>query len=153
MKRGYSSLVAALLLGALSACETTSVAELGLDPASLPADVRIVEPAADVPAEFAAFAGVWDGRWGYELDSALAVQRVTAEGDVTAIYSWGDSAGNFDAGRVRRDGYIRDGTLHLNRFGNGARARFELQDDGTLRGTYIRGARVSKGTFRKRSEI
>lgn len=134
----------------LAACETTSSVQLGPGRAPLLDDVGIAQPTDDVPAELAAFVGVWDGRWETRLDSSLAVQRVTAEGEATVTYAWGDSRGNFDAGRVRRAGQIKDGTLYLDRFGNGARARFHMRDNGMLRATYVDGARSWKGNFRRR---
>jgi hypothetical protein len=57
-------------------------------PVPMPADLRIVPPAADIPPERAAFSGVWVGRWDNFLDTALAIKEITSSG-VSAVYAWG----------------------------------------------------------------
>ncbi|MDR7550090.1 MAG: hypothetical protein QN131_09170 [Armatimonadota bacterium] len=57
-------------------------------PVPLPANLRIQRPGADVPANRAAFSGVWVGKWDNALDTALTVAEFTPLG-VTAVYSWG----------------------------------------------------------------
>lgn len=57
-------------------------------PVPIPANLRIVPPSPEIPTDRAAFSGVWAGRWGNVLDTALAVQEITASG-VSAVYSWG----------------------------------------------------------------
>lgn len=147
-KRTILALPALLALAMLVGCETTQTARA---PAALPADVEIATPGDEVPADVAAFLGVWEGQWGSGLDGKLAVKSVTADGDATAIYAWGDSPGNFEAGRAEVKGEIRNGRLVLAEFPSGARAAYELQTDGTLEGTYTRedGA-VFDGLFFKR---
>lgn len=60
----------------------------------LPDDVRLVPPAADVPADVARFAGAWSGGWtdrkGNEAQcSMLVVEEVFANGYARSIYSIG----------------------------------------------------------------
>ena len=96
-----------------------------LEPASLPPNPGIVTPGADVPAESAAFSGVWAGTWGSDLDGKLAVQTIQPDGKVRAIYAWGDhSGGRFTAGSTEASGQINDGTLTLDTFGNGANVSY-----------------------------
>jgi len=42
----------------------------------LPADVRIVPPSTEVPKEFAAFSGKWQGVWDQTLDHILVVEEI-----------------------------------------------------------------------------
>ncbi len=57
-------------------------------PVPMPGDLRIIPPSSDIPANRAAFSGVWVGKWEGFLDTALAVQEITPSG-VAAVYSWG----------------------------------------------------------------
>ena len=116
--------------------------------ATIPPETVVTAPAADVPANYAAFSGTWGGTWGTSLDGKLAVMEVAANGSVEAIYAWGDSPGDFEAGHRRRDGVIEGDTLTLETFGNGAVASYVLAN-GVLEGKYDRGGNVTRGTFRR----
>ena len=138
----------------LTACETTQMAQSEPAPATLPANLQIAAPSDDVPDDVAAFAGVWEGDWGGDLEGKLAVRRVTADGDATAVYAWGDGSGGLEAGRTVVDGQIQDGTLVLEEFPSGAQAVYDMQDDGTLEGTYTNAeGRPTRGLFFKRGDI
>lgn len=135
--------VGGLLLTACDAMGPTS-----FDEATLPADLRIAPPAADVPAAYAAFSGVWVGTWDDGMASKLAVQRVDAEGEVFTVYAWGDAPWGTAGGRTTAIGRIEGSTLRLEPLGNGARAAFERRDDGTLDGRFVRAdGRVHTGVF------
>lgn len=58
--------------------------------ARLPSDLALATPAAGVPSEIAAFAGVWGGdRWDGVLPHTLAVERVAADGSADVVYALG----------------------------------------------------------------
>jgi predicted dienelactone hydrolase len=58
--------------------------------ARLPDDLTLVPPAADVPPDIAAFAGVWGGdRWDGVLPHTLAVERVQPDGTANIVYALG----------------------------------------------------------------
>lgn len=121
-----------------------------LRPATIPASAVIEQPAQNVPAEYAAFSGIWVGTWGGVLDGKLAVQTITADGDASGIYAWGDRQGSFRAGTHDFAGNINDGVLRLDTFRNGAIVTYLFRDDGALDGTYSRSGTVSKGVFVRR---
>jgi hypothetical protein len=136
MRSGFIASACGGIALVLTACETMQMAQSEPAPAALPADVEIAAPGDDVPADVAAFLGVWEGDWGGRLDGKLAVERVTADGEAHAIYAWGGGVDGLEAGRADAEGTISDGQLVLDEFPSGARAVYELQDDGTLEGTY-----------------
>lgn len=47
--------------------------------APLPSTFNIVPPSSDIPAEIAAFSGVWEGRWNGWNDTILVVERIDNE--------------------------------------------------------------------------
>src|ERR1700761_4838431 len=56
----------------------------------LPTDLSIKSPAADVPAEDAAFSGAWgDGAWDGSTPTALVVEQVNENGAAKVIYARG----------------------------------------------------------------
>jgi hypothetical protein len=63
------------------------------DETPLPPDVRLIAPAADVPAAFARFAGVWVGPWketgGDTVCATLVVEEVLPSGHARLVYSHG----------------------------------------------------------------
>ena len=71
-------------------------------------------------------------------------------GSVDTIYAWGDCASsNISAGWSEHKGQVTGNTLALERFGNGAIAAYEMQPDGSLKGTYTRDGNITRGTFRR----
>lgn len=119
-------------------------------PATISSSTEIVPPTSSVPSEYAAFSGIWAGAWDGALDSKLAVQRVEKDGEVSTVYAWGDHPqGRFSAGTASRKGQIENSVLVLDRFDNGAVAKFEMRDDGTLDATYNLDGNISEGTFTK----
>ena len=117
-------------------------------PASLPETLTVTPPTAAVPAEFAAFSGVWRGRWGSCLDGALAVHTIRPDRSVDTVYAWGDCAQyNTSAGSTEQEGQIVGNVLTLKTFSTGAQASYELVPDGTLAGTYRRDGNITRGVF------
>ena len=135
----------AAVMFAVSGCLSTELRQ-----ATIPASAVIEQPAPNVPAEYAAFSGIWEGSWGSDLDGKLAVQTISGDGNVTGIYAWGDHArGRFSAGNGEFAGKIRNGVLRLNTFSNGANVYYRLRDDDALDGTYTLRGVDTKGVFAK----
>jgi len=79
-----------------------------------PGDVALAAPRPDVPAEIAAFAGIWGGdRWdGGAVPVGLAVENVTAGGAATIVYAWGaDRELHRPHGSIRLRGRVVGGHL------------------------------------------
>jgi len=83
--------------------------------ARLPDNLTLAPPAADVPPEIAAFAGVWGGdRWDGVLPHTLAVERVQPDGTANIIYALGmDRTAQLPQSAKRLTGKIADGHLRL----------------------------------------
>lgn len=143
--KSYTLLISLMLLASLTACQTT-----GSDPspATIPSGTEMVEPADDVPEEYAAFFGVWSGKWDDVLDGKLAVRKVDPEGKVSVVYAWGDHPrGNFSSGSVTERAEIVNGVLTVRVGSRGAVATFEMRDDGSLKATWSRGGDPSHARF------
>jgi hypothetical protein len=74
----------------------------------IPRDVRVVPPAADVPATIARFSGTWAGTWSFDRDSetlcaALIVEEILPNGYARVVYSHGTWAPH----RIRQPGFYR----------------------------------------------
>jgi len=64
-----------------------------IDPAPLPADLKIVPPDKNaVPEKLAEFSGIWEGNWTYLPNrmqlAAIAVEKIGKE-QALVLYSWG----------------------------------------------------------------
>ena len=134
-------IVAAAVL--LAGCQSTPPAPAVIDPA-----IVITAPAADVPAEFAAFSGVWGGTWGPELDGKLAVHTISKEGQAIVYYAVGDLPGFFKAQGSEHEGQITGQTLVVP-LNEGIKATYTVQPDGTLAGVYNRQGNITRGMFTK----
>ena len=139
------SVLALTLVAITAACEPAAIR-----PAEIAASTKIVAPAESVPAEYAAFSGLWTGSWGGCLDGKLAVQTIDAGGKATVVYAWGDHCkGRFKRGTTSVNGQINNGVLSLERFRNNAKVTYTLRDDGALGGAYDLNGDVSRGIFTK----
>ncbi len=79
-----------------SSCPEPSVAQQSVLvdvalPVPMPSGLRITPPGASIPANRAAFSGVWVGKWDNQLDIALAIREITPIG-VAAVYGWGTAS-------------------------------------------------------------
>jgi hypothetical protein len=78
----------------------------------VPVAYTIKPPAADVPADLAAFSGTWFGAWNYGMCAALVVESIRADGTATVIYVNGaHAADGFKAGSMRFAAIVRGGHL------------------------------------------
>jgi dienelactone hydrolase len=109
----------------------------------LPPDVAVTPPGPEVPEAFARFSGAWGrGAWGGVLPHVLVVERVTAGGEVMAVYAFGEAAEpQVPAGYVRVAGRIdEEGALVLPLARGRGVAEYRLAGD-RLRGVYVAGGR------------
>ena len=104
-------------------------------PVPLPADLQIIPPGPDVPAERAAFSGVWSGRWEGTLDTALVVQQI-AQPEVSTVYAWGvaPSWNIHRAGWVRARARFAGSELHVQ---TSVLIIYRMQPDGRLSGEFL----------------
>jgi len=102
----------------------------------LPSDLRVIRPAADAPARWARFSGVWSGTWmGSNRPGALIVEEVGPR-DAIVVYSLGAS-GDRPPPPVwfRRKASIQDDRLVVPLF-HDERVVYARGDDGGLVGTW-----------------
>src|SRR4051794_20816220 len=71
-----------------------ALADRLIDGVALPDDLNVATAPDGMPAfaqQFAQqFLGAWVGRWSSGLKHILVVDRIQADGSVSAIYAWGD---------------------------------------------------------------
>ncbi len=103
--RRLASAIAGTLL--CLAITTAAAARDCRDETPLPADVRLIAPAADVPAAIARFAGVWVGPWkeagGDGVCATLVVEEVLPSGHARLVYSHG----TWEPLQIRFPGYFQ----------------------------------------------
>jgi hypothetical protein len=109
----------------------------------LPADVRLVAPATDLPAAIARFGGTWLGTWTFGSDrdtlcAALVVEEVLGNGYARVVYGHGTWAPHEvrQPGFYRATGKIVDGVLSFTLPVPGRPAFVYRFTDGALSGTY-----------------
>ncbi|MBT6426155.1 MAG: hypothetical protein HOK30_00710 [Rhodospirillaceae bacterium] len=110
LSRFLSGVLGLLLLTAFTVT-TTEVVALGNCDDKLPDDILIIPPKPEVPAELAAWSGIWHGKWGGTLCSSLAIELIEENGNVRFVYSWGRLESSFDPGFMASKGKIVDNEL------------------------------------------
>ena len=128
MKAAIPLILSAALI---AACQTTG----GFQPAPLPSNVAIEQPAADIAPEFATYSGTWRGKWGGSLDTYLVVEDVDPP-TADVIYAWGTNRNVERPGWMRRTGRFNDNELVVL-LGPGVTTTFEMESDGTISAEYI----------------
>lgn len=140
-------LLASVIAGTLLclALATAATARDCRDETPFPPDVRLIAPAADVPAAIARFAGVWVGPWkeagADTLCATLVVEEVLPSGHARVVYShgtWGPLQIRFP-GYFQAAGRIVDGELRFVLPVIGRPPMAYRFTDGALAGTF-RGA-------------
>ena len=95
------ALFAILLTAIMSQAEARRFTEI-----PLPDNIRLEQPAGEMPQELAVFYGVWEGKWGRSLSSIVIITHINPSTDeVKGIYGWGKGR-NFDAGSTSFTGKI-----------------------------------------------
>jgi len=144
---------AIIFLSSLSFIPSVSAVECssyggGAAPAPLSSATTIEQPAASTPNKFAKYSGFWIGCWGSN-EGRLAVRSVSESGKVKVLYSWGEY-GLTKAGTLETKGAIKNEVLKLRRFSNGARAEYQMGDNGVLIGRYkTKDGHITRGYFRR----
>jgi hypothetical protein len=109
---------------------------------------NIAAPAADVPANFRAFSGVWVGSWSNQLCSVLIVENIAKDGTVQTKYAWGSNAmWGLAAGVTAWPGKIVNGVLTLRQPTRSA--EFRAVNPNELAGTFTQN-RQDTGSFKRR---
>lgn len=113
---------------------TVGIAQVDLQlPVPMPSDLRIVAPSSAVPPDRAGLSGVWVGKWDNVLDTALAVEEVTQEGIVRAVYAWGVAP----TWNISRAGWTRaQGGFGLGIATPAAPVAYWMRSDGRLDGIF-----------------
>ena len=115
----------------------TALAACGKEgrPAKVPDNFTSAAGAAQIPAAYSAFAGVWSGKWFECLPAKLAVLSVTEGGTVQAYYSWGDCRQlGYDQNGGLCTGLIDGKILRMEQPFGDAKMSFTLEEDGGLTG-------------------
>jgi len=115
-------------------------------PTPIPANVKVIPPAQEIPANIAVFSGIWYGTWDNGRLATLVVERIGPRSaqdagpgmEAIAIYSWGPLKDS--AGWRRYVGKIEPGKLECFDQEREVFITFLLSQDGqTLEGTWQRG--------------
>jgi len=142
MIRLFAILTAVLLV---SACEAPKPRG-----ALIPKTAMVTAPGPEVPSEYAAFSGVWDGMWADCLPGKLIVTDVDATGAMKGVYSFGDcEKWKVKQGSTPVTGQIEGNQLMLEKLPNGAAVSYRLEADGGLIGSYAQAGETTLGAFRK----
>lgn len=104
---------------------------------------KIEKPAADVPADAAAFLGVWkNGAWGGHWCHDLYITQVSADGTVVLLDAYGPyREANIEATVFKRRGKVKDGLLTFTSQG-GSPVEYRIVD-----GFLVGERRGTLGTF------
>jgi hypothetical protein len=105
-------------------------------------------PAAGAPPDASDLPGVWVGDWDRMLCSALVVESVSAQGDVTAWYVYGryPQWNISQPGKYHMTGKLSGKTIV---FKGRSETDYSIVDAHTLNGTYSNSSGQYKGTFKK----
>ena len=117
----------------------------------LPADAKIITPSLKLPKTLQSFSGKWFGVWDGVLDHILAVEKINANLEVNAIYSWG-VAYQWDinqAGWQRYNGKFVKQKLILADENNNVKITYQLSSDSTLVASYERPGIISRTILTK----
>jgi pimeloyl-ACP methyl ester carboxylesterase len=136
------------LIGFMLGAGPLSAADRLVDGVPLPGDAKAAKVAETDPPELRQWAGAWVGAWDGRLKHVLLVESVTADGLARVVYAIGD---NPQFG-IRRGWSRHEATLSKRRLtlsGAGFSATYDLDDQGGLNATYIRGKIVSHAVMTK----
>jgi hypothetical protein len=139
---GTVALALSMFVAGRAAAESMSACEQTIQ-------YTVAAPAADVPANIAAFSGVWVGDWSKQLCGVLIVESIAKDGTVNAKYVWGSNPGWGIAkpGFSQWTGKITNGALKLPPNRAGIYVDYTMKSPSDLAGVY--NGRTP-GTFTKR---
>ena len=110
-----------------------------------PEDTQISKPGPDVPDSLARFSGKWVGASDGILDHMLAVENISADGKVEAIYAWGVAYiwGLNNPGWARYKGEFHGSKLVLTAPNGILTISYEIRSDGSMDSWYRRPGIIS----------
>jgi hypothetical protein len=115
----------------------------------MPSDLRIVPPAPDVPANQAAYSGIWLGKWDDIQDTALAIAEIGG-GRIRGVYAWGSAPAWSvnQSGSRWVQGVFAGGNLRVDIPPVGS-ATYRIFSEGVLEGALSVGQFTNRTTLRK----
>lgn len=116
------------------------------------ASLKPVETISSLPKSFH---GRWEGLWGGNMPHVLVVEQVKSDVEAVAVYATQDPPGeNFWSGGWNRVNASIDGNALRVTLRNGAKAWYEMQSDGSLKGSYQRstGAQIFSASMKRQTE-
>lgn len=120
-----------------------------IQPTPLPETLNIVPPGSDVPAEIAAFSGIWEGIWNNGRSATIAIEEINPP-EVIAIYSWGFMNWRHgEAGWARYMARVEKNSIIIER---DARRKITatLLENGEMRAVYKKRSEILIGIFKKK---
>ena len=110
-----------------------------------PEDTQISKPGPDVPDSLARYSGKWVGASDGILEHMLAVENISADGKVEAIYAWGVAYiwGINSPGWARYKGEFQGSKLVLTAPDGMLTISYEIKPDGSMDSWYKRPGIIS----------
>jgi pimeloyl-ACP methyl ester carboxylesterase len=119
-----------------------------VDGVPLPEDAKAATVVERDPTGFRPWAGAWVGAWGGTLKHVLLVESVSTGGLARVVYAIGDNPWL----GIRRGWWRNEATVSGRRLtisGSRVSATYDLNDQGGLNATYIRGQIVNHAAMTK----
>ena len=105
---------------------------------------------ATIPAEYAAFEGVWVGKVDGVMDATFDIRSVRSDGKVFGTYKHGAwPTYGIEPGSTRISGSIVRDLLTLKKFSNGGQWTLVLRDDGAVDATFNSSTGASYARLQK----
>lgn len=117
--------------------------------------IASVKPIETINSLSKSFHGRWEGVWGGSMPHILVVEQVKSDAEAVAVYATQDPPGeNFWSGGWNRVNATIDGNALRVTLRNGAKAWYEMQSDGSLKGSYQRNtnAQVFSASMKRQPE-
>ena len=121
----------------------------------LPEDMKVTQPSSDVPPDWAAFSGTWEGAWktkqgGLGAPMMYVVERIYPDGTAIIVYSWANySPWKWKKGQERDVGTLKNDVLVFkNRHGTYTQ---KILENGEMRSNFV-GKKTKGVSFLKKKE-
>ena len=144
----HETVMTLTLMGFLLVAGPLAAADRLVDGVPLPGNAKAATVVETDPTELRQWAGAWVGAWGGTLKHILLVESVTADGLARIVYAIGDNPWL----GIRRGWSLHEATVSGRRLTiseAGFSATYDLNDQGGLSATYIRGKIVSHAAMTK----